>query len=436
MKSPLVDALRQLEDGDDKSRPPGPDRTGEEGTQRLELEDDATRDASTAVDNAGEAATVSDESSSAPTDGTVELALQPDISATTVKVDDSSPLGGTFVSTGAANEGAGAVANRRFASSLLGELTSERKGFSADTPYLQRVARYTPLLCLLVGFCATAIYLTYAHVLSAKTTFGVLPDSSDMRTSPEADSFGRAFELPVGPASAAEARSARSVSGVAPAGIKPEAAEAADRSAAGNAAARTVAVQADPAFAIAKSAYAAWLDGNVVRAETLYREALRVSPHQPDALLGLAAVLSRQGRAEEANDLYRMLLSVNPGHPAAADALMSTVAAGALGAEELVALSDQYPGSPELSFAIGRRLAAMGHWPEARLLFESALDQAPLRAEYAFNAAVAHDRVGRYRQAVGLYTRALELDTRGSAPYRAEALRRLTELSTIAVQTP
>jgi len=216
----------------------------------------------------------------------------------------------------------------------------------------------------------------------------------------------------------------------------PAGTEAAIRPPQGTAAERQVAVQADPGFAIANRAYAAWREGNAAKAEDLYREALRVSPNQPDALLGLAAVLSRQGRVDEAESLYATLLSVNPDHPATAEALLSTVAAGALGAEELVALSARYPSSPELSFALGRRLAAMGSWPEARILFESAFDKAPQRAEYAFNTAVAHDRIGRYRQAAGFYSRALELDTRGSAPYRTEASRRLAELSAMTGYTP
>lgn len=435
MKSPLVDALRQLEDGDDKSRLSESGATAGGDTPRLELEDNARQDNSNDANDASEAGTAADDGN-VGLDRTLELALQPDVSATTVRVDDSSPLGNTFVSTVAANEGAGTAAHRRVAPSLLSEQTPERKGFSADTPRLQRVARYTPVLCLLVGLCATATYLAYAHMLSVKTSLGVLPGSSEMRTSTEAASPGHAFKLPIGAVDSVQARSADRTPGVVVADGSPGDAQPADRLAAGTTAARAVTVQPDPGFAIAKRAYAAWLDGDVVKAESLYRDALGVSPHQPDALLGLAAVLSRQGRAEEAKDLYLTLVSVDPGHPAAADALLSTVAAGALGAEELVALSERYPRSPELSFALGRRLAAMGYWPEARLLFEAALDQAPQRAEYAFNAAVAYDRVGRYPQAAGFYARALELDTQGSALYRAEASRRLTELSAITGQMP
>ena len=433
MKSLLVDALRQLEDGDDGSRRAETGATAERDATPLELEDDATRAESQGAEGTIEVAA---DDSRTDVDQTPELALQPDVSATTVGGGNADPLGRTLVSARAANEAAGTAASRRLAPSLFREPMTENRGFTVDTPCLQRVARYTPLLCLLVGLCSTGIYLASAHVLDAKTTFGVLPGSPELRAAPEAGRFGNAFALPGSAVVAAPVNGANPVSNLTAAESKPASAEPGGRSQGSAAARRDLAVQADPGFAIAERAYVAWRSGDAAKAEDLYREALRISPNQPDALLGLAAVLYRQGRSGEAQGLYATLLSVDPEHPAAADALLSTVAAGALGAEELVSLSERYPGSPELSFALGRRLAAMQHWPEARLLFESAFDQAPQRAEYAFNAAVAHDRVGRYRQAVGFYQRALELDTRGAAVYRKEASRRLAELSAMTGRTP
>ncbi|MCS7100510.1 MAG: tetratricopeptide repeat protein, partial [Burkholderiaceae bacterium] len=83
------------------------------------------------------------------------------------------------------------------------------------------------------------------------------------------------------------------------------------------------------------------------------------------------------------------------------------------------------PDAPSLHAALGRLLASEERWSEARQAFESAYALAPQRADYAFNLAVASDRLGEVARARTLYERAAQLAERESAAgIDVEAARR------------
>ncbi|MEO8313679.1 MAG: tetratricopeptide repeat protein [Pseudomonadota bacterium] len=158
------------------------------------------------------------------------------------------------------------------------------------------------------------------------------------------------------------------------------------------------------------AAHAALRSGDLQRAEQLYRETLVGEPDQPDAHLGLALIDQSRNATAEALAHYRMVLSRRP-----------TDAQAWAGIADLSDESDQDAmesrlrdllaehKDPALHFALGNLLARQARWPEAQERYFSAVSGAPLNADYAFNLAVALDKLGKPGAAIARYSRALEL---------------------------
>jgi len=170
-----------------------------------------------------------------------------------------------------------------------------------------------------------------------------------------------------------------------------------------------------------KEGYRALIKGNLLLAEQKYLEALALHPHEKDALLGLAIVAQRKLQTDRAISLYRQVLREDIGNTAAAAALVSLSAlADPLAAEsQLKELIELKPASAEFHYAMGNVLARQLRWGEAQQAFFHALTLSPENALYAYNLAVALDRLHQsvaalpyYRQAVKLANDpTLDLDT-------------------------
>jgi tetratricopeptide (TPR) repeat protein len=176
-------------------------------------------------------------------------------------------------------------------------------------------------------------------------------------------------------------------------------------------------------------------------AEAHYTQALRLSPRHPDALLGLGAIAERRGDIAAAVAHYRRVLQVEPEHPVALAALAEHVGgADPLATESRLrsALAAQPQAAP-LHFALGNRLAEEGRWSEAQQAYFQAHVLAPDNADYAFNLAVALDRLRKPTLAAEHYRRALALAA-GGAPHAfdpAAAQRRLRAIeAATAAETP
>ncbi len=172
-------------------------------------------------------------------------------------------------------------------------------------------------------------------------------------------------------------------------------------------------------------------------AEVHYAQALRQSPRHPDALLGLGAIAERRGDIAAAVAHYRQVLQVEPEHPVALAALAEHVGgADPLATESRLrgALAAQPQAAP-LHFALGNRLAEEGRWSEAQQAYFQAHALTPDNADYAFNLAVALDRLRKPALAAEHYRRALALAA-GGAPHAfdpAAAQRRLRTLEAATV---
>jgi tetratricopeptide (TPR) repeat protein len=198
---------------------------------------------------------------------------------------------------------------------------------------------------------------------------------------------------------------------------------------------RVVAVRSTPVIersnGALQRAYAAMRAGNLVAAETGYREALRDEPHQIDAHLGLAVMAQARGNAAVAMTHYRAVLESVPDHARAWSGLSDLA-----GAQELDGMESRLRGliarrpAATLQFALGNVLARQSRWAEAQELYFRAANTEPDNAEYAFNLAVSLDHLGKRDATVTWYARALELarDGRQVQFDAASAAQRLTVL--------
>lgn len=178
--------------------------------------------------------------------------------------------------------------------------------------------------------------------------------------------------------------------------------------------------------------YEALQAGRLDAARGYYLQALRQSPRHPDALLGLAAIAEREGDVGAAAAAYRDVLRVEPNQPVALSALAELESAADPYAAES-GLRSALAGKPDaapLHFALGNRMAQAGRWSEAQQAYFQAYALDGANADYAFNLAVALDRLHKPALAAEHYRRAMTL-ARGGAAHGfdpAAAQRRLAQL--------
>ncbi|MCM8594715.1 tetratricopeptide repeat protein [Accumulibacter sp.] len=178
-------------------------------------------------------------------------------------------------------------------------------------------------------------------------------------------------------------------------------------------------------------AYQAWLAGRFDDARRAYEQVLRGDPRNVDALLGLAAIESRNGRNERAHELYLRALEADPSDATAQAALINLRGASDSGQSEsrLKTLLAGQPDSPALHFALGNLYARQGRWSEAQQAYFQAYALEPDNADYLFNVAVSLDHLRQGKLAAQYYRMALAAaETRPGAFDAAAAGKRLLEL--------
>lgn len=190
-----------------------------------------------------------------------------------------------------------------------------------------------------------------------------------------------------------------------------------------------VEIGVNPDLAIAYQAFNA---GDEAKAQTYYRRALQSDVRNVDALLGMAAIASRQGRGQDAAGWYGKVLEVDPRNSIAQAALMSGYAqVDPVGAESriknMLALK---PEAAHLHAALGNLYAEREEWAQAQQAYFQAHHFAPSNADYAFNLAVSLDHLGKAPLALQYYKQSLELlSTSGSGNIdRAQLESRILQL--------
>lgn len=162
-------------------------------------------------------------------------------------------------------------------------------------------------------------------------------------------------------------------------------------------------------------AYDAYNAGNDADAQKLYKQVLQQDVHNVDALLGLGAIASRQGRVADANGWYGKVLEVDPKNSMAQTALLDTQlknsqAQGndANNETHIKNMLAKHPNDANLHIALGNFYAEQNQWPSAQQAYFDAY-RLNASADNAFNLAVSLDQMGKAKLALPYYQRALEL---------------------------
>jgi len=187
----------------------------------------------------------------------------------------------------------------------------------------------------------------------------------------------------------------------------------------------------DPLHTLLNDAYIAFNKQDYRQAEDLYNQALNQEETNRDALLGLAAIGSKQKRFEFARQKYQYLLKLNP-RDSIAIAGMSNIqdrVNSQLNESQLKFMLKQQPDSPHLYFALGSHYSALNKWPEAQSAFFSAWSADNINADYAYNLAVSLDHLSKQKQAVDFYQLSLKLQKSTNGNFSsADVHRRISSL--------
>ena len=162
------------------------------------------------------------------------------------------------------------------------------------------------------------------------------------------------------------------------------------------------------------SAYEAYNAGKDVEAQKLYKQVLQRDIRNVDALLGLGAIASRQGRVADANGWYGKVLEVEPRNSLAQSALLDNQLqlnqsqGNPQDAESrLKNMLAKHPNDVNLQVALANLYAEQNQWPSAQQAYFDAYSL-NASADNAFNLAVSLDQMGKPKLALPYYQRALE----------------------------
>jgi len=163
-----------------------------------------------------------------------------------------------------------------------------------------------------------------------------------------------------------------------------------------------------------------------------FEQALQRDPNNTDALLALAAIAQRQGRATDAEALRQRALVANPSDPATQAAVLNTPSADAdpyTAESRLKSLLSSQPESAPLNFALGNLYSRHGRWAEAQQVYFNAVAAESDNPDYLFNLAVSLDHLRQPRLAAQHYRLALEASAKRPAGFsRDNVQKRLGEL--------
>jgi protein O-GlcNAc transferase len=143
------------------------------------------------------------------------------------------------------------------------------------------------------------------------------------------------------------------------------------------------------------------------------REAVRLAPRDPGALLALAYAYQQAGRYDDALSTYEAVLEILPVETAALynkGVILLKLGQTAAGEESLRAALEVNPGHVLSAAALGRHLAEQGQYEDVLEVVLPAVELRPSAADLHYLAGLAHENLGdsdaaeeRYRLALAYY---------------------------------
>ena len=180
---------------------------------------------------------------------------------------------------------------------------------------------------------------------------------------------------------------------------------------------------------ILMSAYDAYNAGNDKDAIKLYKQVLQRDVRNIDALLGMGAIASRQGRMADANGWYGKVLELDPRNNIALTARLDSQSQGNEEGNEtrLKNMLAKQPNDANLHVALGNLYAEQNQWPAAQQAYFDAYSLNKT-ADNAFNLAISLDQMGKPKLALPYYQRALEQVNASSSIDRAALEARIAAI--------
>ncbi|VAW62880.1 hypothetical protein MNBD_GAMMA08-2462 [hydrothermal vent metagenome] len=189
--------------------------------------------------------------------------------------------------------------------------------------------------------------------------------------------------------------------------------------------------KSDPIHLLIRKAYDAFHQQDYRQSETLYKKVLTREPKNRDALLGLAAIGTKEKRYEYARQKYQYLLKLDPRDSFAIAGLSGIEhrVDPKLNESQLKFLLKQHPESAHLYFALGSQYAGQKKWAEAQTAFFSAWSAKETNADYAYNLAVSLDHLNKQKIALKFYKIGLKLKQASNGNFStADAEKRVKTL--------
>ncbi len=177
------------------------------------------------------------------------------------------------------------------------------------------------------------------------------------------------------------------------------------------------------------SAYEAYNAGDDAKAQKLYKQVLQRDLRNIDALQGLGAIASRQGRDADASAWFSKVLELDPRNSMAQAALLDNQPQGneANSETRIKNMLAKHPDDANLHVALGNLYAEQNQWPAAQQAYFDAYSL-NASADNAFNLAVSLDQMGKPKLALPYYRRALEQASSTSNIDKAALEARITAI--------
>ena len=165
-------------------------------------------------------------------------------------------------------------------------------------------------------------------------------------------------------------------------------------------------------------AYSALQSEQLEPARGAYDRLLRSDPRSIDALHGLAAVATLEGKNDEAIRRYLQVLEVEPRNALAQSGLIGLLGrADPLAAESRLKQLIAREPSAFLYFTLGNLYADQSKWAPAQQAFFQAHHLEPNNPDYAYNLADGLEHLSQSRLALGFYRRAVQLAGSAARPH-------------------